>query len=78
MFLPCSIAHVEHQTAALMGRGQAMLLFSSRLFSRSLCCSETGKIVGQPRNWAAASWGVTNGGLRGVWPPFLEIGLFRV
>ena len=30
--------------------------------------------------WAAANGGVTNGGLRGVWPPFLEIGrigLFR-
>ena len=25
-------------------------------------------------NWAAANGGVTNGGLRGVWPPFLEIG----
>ena len=24
--------------------------------------------------WAAANGGVTNGGLRGVWPPFLEIG----
>ena len=23
--------------------------------------------------WAAANGGVTNGGLRGVWPPFLEI-----
>ena len=27
--------------------------------------------------WAAANGGVTNGGLRGVWPPFLEIGLFQ-
>ena len=25
-------------------------------------------------SWAAANAGVTNGGLRGVWPPFLEIG----
>ena len=25
------------------------------------------------RNWDAANGGVTNGGLRGVWPPFLEI-----
>ena len=25
-------------------------------------------------NWAAANGGVTNGGLRGVWPPFLKIG----
>ena len=24
-------------------------------------------------DWAAANGGVTNGGLRGVWPPFLEI-----
>ena len=30
-----------------------------------------------PDHWAAAHGGVTNGGLRGVWPPFLEIGLFR-
>ena len=28
-------------------------------------------------NWAAANGGVTNGGLRGVWPPFLEIGQNR-
>ena len=27
--------------------------------------------------WAAANGGVTNGGLRGVWPPFLEIGQNR-
>ena len=27
--------------------------------------------------WSAASGGVTSGGLRGVWPPVLEIGLFR-
>ena len=27
-----------------------------------------------PINWAAANGGVTNEGLRGVWPPFLEIG----
>ena len=27
--------------------------------------------------WAAANGGVTNGGLRGVWPPFLEIGRNR-
>ena len=25
-------------------------------------------------NWAVANGGVTNGGLRGVWPPFPEIG----
>ena len=29
------------------------------------------------QNWAAANGGVTNGGLRGVWPPFLEIGRNR-
>ena len=28
-------------------------------------------------NWAAANGGVTNGGLRGVWPPFLGIGRNR-
>ena len=28
---------------------------------------------GIPHNWAAANGGVTNGGLKGVWPPFLEI-----
>ena len=28
-------------------------------------------------NWAAANGGVTNGGLRSVWPPFLEIGRNR-
>ena len=28
-------------------------------------------------SWAAANGGVTNGGLRGVWPPFLEIGRNR-
>ena len=27
--------------------------------------------------WAAANGGVTNGGLRGVWPPFPEIGRNR-
>ena len=27
--------------------------------------------------WAAANGGVTSGGLRGVWPPFLEIGRNR-
>ena len=34
---------------------------------------------GSKRNssWAAANGGVTNGGLRGVWPPFLEIGRNR-
>ena len=31
----------------------------------------------QTRVWAAANGGVTNGGLRGVWPPFLEIGRNR-
>ena len=30
-----------------------------------------------PQTWAAANGGVTNGGLRGVWPPFLEIGQNR-
>ena len=30
-----------------------------------------------PNNWAAANGGVTNGGLRGVWPPFPEIGRNR-
>ena len=29
------------------------------------------------KNWAAANGGVTNGGLRGVWPPFPEIGRNR-
>ena len=29
------------------------------------------------RTWAAVTGGVTNGGLRGVWPPVQEIGLFR-
>ena len=33
------------------------------------------KYVGQI--WAAANGGVTNGGLRGVWQPFLEIGRNR-
>ena len=28
-------------------------------------------------NWCAANGGVTNGGLRGVWPPVLEIGRNR-
>ena len=28
-------------------------------------------------NWAAANGGVTNGALRGVWPPFPEIGRNR-
>ena len=28
-------------------------------------------------DWAATNGGVTNGGLRGVWPPFLEIGRNR-
>ena len=31
----------------------------------------------EERHWAAANGGVTNGGLRGVWPPFLEIGRNR-
>ena len=29
------------------------------------------------KSWSAANGGVTNGGLRGVWPPFLEIGRNR-
>ena len=29
-------------------------------------------------DWAAANGGVTNGGLRGVWPPFPEIGRNRL
>ena len=28
-------------------------------------------------SWAAANGGITNRGLGGVWPPVLEIGLFR-
>ena len=28
-------------------------------------------------SWSAANGGVTNGGLRGVWPPVLEIGRDR-
>ena len=32
---------------------------------------------GFPTSWAAANGGVTNGGLRGVWPPFPEIGRNR-
>ena len=31
----------------------------------------------QEGNWAAANGGATNRGLRGVWPPFLEIGRDR-
>ena len=30
-----------------------------------------------PPPWAAANGGVTNGSLKGVWHPFLEIGLFQ-
>ena len=33
--------------------------------------------MGPRVNWAAANGGVTNGGLRGVWSPFLEIGRNR-
>ena len=33
--------------------------------------------LGHSLSWAAANGGVTNGGLRGVWPPFLEIGRYR-
>ena len=29
------------------------------------------------KNWAATNGGVTNGGLKGVWPPVLEIGRNR-
>ena len=32
---------------------------------------------GEKANWAAANGGVTNGGLRGVWPPSPEIGRNR-
>ena len=32
---------------------------------------------GPRKFWAAANGGVTNGGLRGVWPPFSEIGRNR-
>ena len=33
--------------------------------------------LGFSNRWAAANGGVINGGLRGVWPPFLEIGRNR-
>ena len=33
--------------------------------------------VSKVQVWAAANGGVTNGGLRGVWPPFPEIGRNR-
>ena len=42
----------------------------------SLLSSELPTSTTFPRDWAAANGGVTDGGLRGVWPPFLEIGLF--
>ena len=31
----------------------------------------------ETKHWSAANGGVTNGGLRGVWPPVLEIGRNR-
>ena len=34
-------------------------------------------VVSKVGNWAAANGGVTNGGLRSVWPHFLEIGQNR-
>ena len=36
-----------------------------------------GKTLTPAKNWGAANGGVTNGGLRGVWPPFPEIGRNR-
>ena len=38
-------------------------------------CARKGAILTEI--WAAANGGVTNGGLRGVWPPFPEIGWNR-
>ena len=44
----------------------------ARIGSRESFAIETPIVI-----WAAANGGVTNGGLRGVWPPFLEIGRNR-
>ena len=47
------------------------------------CCAvflgkrKTNKMFPKPNSWSAANGGVTNGGLRGVWPPVLEIGQNR-
>ena len=35
------------------------------------------RLIQPELNWSAANGGVTNGGLRGVWPPVLEIGQNR-
>ena len=39
--------------------------------------AETRGRIPRPLSWSAANGGVTNGGLRGVWPPVLEIGRNR-
>ena len=44
---------------------------------RSFCPRTSAGYPGPKLTWAAANGGVTNGGLRGVWPPFLEIGRNR-
>ena len=48
-----------------------------RLRSFVLFCMFLRPSLERPRLGSAENGGVTNGGLRGVWPPFLEIGLFR-
>ena len=47
------------------------------LLARTWVCATSGGLCLSPKDWAAANGGVTNGGLRGVWPPFLEIGRNR-
>ena len=49
----------------------------SKRASRACRPGVSKKCVKESLFWAAANGGVTNGGLRGVWPPFLEIGRNR-
>ena len=54
---------------------KASLLGQSGVFLHFL--GVFGTFLQTSQNWSAANGGVTNGGLRGVWPPFPEIGRNR-
>ena len=82
--------HPYLQAIARPTLGKNYPLKSARFLSRlvrTTVCNNLSPMVPCPKNllkatqrtlpWAAANGGVTNGGLRGVWPPFLEIGRNR-
>ena len=66
----CSTVSQQHCQAKQLRCGQAE---RNQIAQGTSSC----KRYHTPSNWAAANGGETSGGLRGVWPPFLEIGRNR-